>query len=90
LITFDNNQRKFIVHSNEIKLFANNEIYKPFYKSFAQVVFGKKMSNLLNHDGAGPPEVRGPMQPYRLHRLKTGPDTRFLTKITLISKLTKI
>jgi len=48
------------------------------------------MSNLLNHDGAGPPEVRGPMQPYRLHRLKTGPDTRFLTKITLISKLTKI
>jgi len=29
-----------------------------------------KMNNMPNHHGAGPPEVRGPMQ---LHRLKAGP-----------------
>jgi len=32
-----------------------------------------KISNLLNHHGAGAPEARGPMQPHRLHRLKAGP-----------------
>jgi len=31
------------------------------------------MNNLPKHHGAGPPEVRGPMQLYRLHRLKAGP-----------------
>jgi len=32
------------------------------------------MNNLPEHHGAGHPEVRGPMQLHRLHRLKAGPD----------------
>jgi len=31
-----------------------------------------KMNNLPNHHGAGPPEVLGPMQLHRLHRLEAG------------------
>jgi len=40
--------------------------------SQAQGVSGK-MNSLFKHHGAGPPEVRGPMQLHRLHRLKAGP-----------------
>jgi len=31
------------------------------------------MNNLPKHQGAGPPEGRGPMQLYRLHRQMAGP-----------------
>ena len=41
--------------------------------SQAQGVSGK-MNNLPKHHGAGPSEVRGPMQLHRLHRLNAGPD----------------
>jgi len=36
-------------------------------------VYLAKMNNLPKHHGAGPPEVRGPVQLHCLHRLKAGP-----------------